>query len=118
MFIFYLPQDYKKNTITKINFQTFYFFKDLQKAVDILNIQQWAKLKVLDKGRVQYVCRKENAPNKDDFKWVVGYLSGSGTPENPKNPHTYVVTELEGVEYKSIKVNKFFEGAVIYKMGG
>ena len=71
----------------------------------------------MDKGRVQYVCRKENAPNKDDFKWVVGYLSGMGTPENPKNPHTYVVTELDGVEYKSIKVNKFFEGTVIYKMG-
>lgn len=104
-----------KNTDTDI--RALHNTQDLQKAVDILNIQQWEKLKGLDKGRVQYVCRKENAPNKDDFKWVVGYLSGSGTPENPKNPHTYVVTELDGVEYKSIKVNKFFESTVIYKMG-
>ena len=91
--------------------------EEKQKAIDILNMQDWEKLNLLDKGRVQYVCRKEHAPNPDDFKWVVGYLSGKGTPENPKNPHTYVITKLDGVEYKSIKVNKYFEGTVIYKMG-
>ena len=91
--------------------------QDKQRAIDILNMQLWEKLNILDKGRVQYACRKEHAPNPDDFKWVVGYLSGIGTPENPKNPHTYVITKLDGVEYKSIKVNKYFEGTVIYKMG-
>ena len=91
--------------------------QDKQRAIDILNMQLWEKLNILDKGRVQYVCRKEHAPNPDDFKWVVGYLSGIGTPENCKNPHTYVITKLDGVEYKSIKVNKYFEGTVIYKMG-
>ena len=45
------------------------------------------------------------------------YLSGLGTPENPKNPHSYVITKLDGIEYKSIKVNKYFEGTVIYKIG-
>ena len=89
--------------------------QDKQKAIDILNMQLWEKLNLLDKGREQYVCRKEHAPNPDDFKWVVGYLSGIGTPENPRNPHSYVITNLGGVEYKSIKVNKYFEGTVIYK---
>ena len=88
-----------------------------QRAIDILNMQLWEKLNILDKGRVQYVCRKEHAPNPDEFKWVVGYLSGTGTPENPKNPHSYVITKLDGIEYKSIKVNKYFEGTVIYKIG-
>lgn len=91
--------------------------QDKQRDLDILNVQLWEKLNIQDKGRVQYVCRKEHAPNPDDFKWVVGYLSGIGTPENPKNPHTYVITRLDGVEYKSITVNKYFEGTVIYKIG-
>ena len=90
---------------------------DEQRAIDILNMQLWEKLNILNKGRVQYVCRKEHAPNPDEFKWVVGYLSGTGTPENPKNPHSYVITKLDGIEYKSIKVNKYFEGTVIYKIG-
>lgn len=90
---------------------------DNERAVKILEMQKWVKLSTLDKGRIMYACRKEDSPNPDDFKWVVGYLSGRGTPENPKNPHSYVYTEVDGVEYKSIKVNKFFEGTIIYKMG-
>ena len=82
-----------------------------------MEMQKWVELSSLDKGRIMYACRKEDSPNPDDFKWVVGYLSGRGTLENPKNPHTYVYTEVDGVEYKSIKVNKFFEGTIIYKMG-
>lgn len=89
---------------------------DNERAVRILNVQNWVELIARDKGRFQYVCRKDDSPDPDDFKWVVGYLSGRGIPENPKNPHTYVVSELDGVKYKSIKVNKFFEGTVIYKM--
>ena len=90
---------------------------DNERAVKILEMQKWVKLSTLDKGRIMYACRKEDSPNPDDFKWVVGYLSGRGTPENPKNPHSYVYTEVDGVEYKSIKVNRFFEGTIIYKMG-
>ena len=93
------------------------YSSDNKRAVKILEMQKWVKLSSLDKGRTMYACRKEDSPNPDDFKWVVGYLSGRGTPENPKNPHTYVYTEMDGVEYKSIKVNKFFEGTIIYKMG-
>ena len=95
----------------------FIYSSDYERAVKILEMQMWVKLSTLDKGRIMYACRKEDSPNPDDFKWVVGYLSGRGTPENPKNPHTYVYTEVDGVEYKSIKVNKFFEGTIIYKMG-
>ena len=91
--------------------------REYKKAIKILNSQKWEKLSKLDKGRVQYACTKQFSPNPDDFKWVVEYLSGRGTPENPKNPHSYVYTEVDGVEYKSIKVNKFFEGTIIYKMG-
>ena len=93
------------------------YSSDNERAVKILEMQKWVKLNALEKGRIMYACRKEDSPNPDDFKWVVGYLSGRGTPENPKNPHSYVYTEVDGVEYKSIKVNKFFEGTIIYKMG-
>ena len=89
--------------------------EDKERAIRILNTIRWEKLDILDKGRVQYVCRKEFALNPDDFKWVVGYLSGIGTPEDPKSPHSYMVSNLNGIEYKSIKVNKYFEGTVIYK---
>ena len=89
--------------------------EDKERAIRILNTLRWEKLDILYKGRVQYVCRKEDARNPDAFKWVVGYLSGIGTPENPKNPYSYVITNLGGVEYKSIKVNKYFEGTVIYR---
>ena len=95
----------------------FIYSSDYERAVKILEMQMWVKLSTLDKGRIMYACRKEDSPNPDDFKWVVGYLSGRGTPENPKNPHSYVYTEVDGVKYKSIKVNKFFEGTIIYKMG-
>ena len=87
------------------------------KAARILNQQNWEQINNTEDGRVQYCSRKQFAPNPDDFKWVVGYLSGIGTPENPKNPYSYVITNLGGVEYKSIKVNKYFEGTVIYKFG-
>ena len=91
--------------------------EEKQKAIRILQQQNWEKLNNTPDNRLQYCSRKQFSPNPDEFKWVVEYLSGIGTPENPKNPHSYVITKLNGVEYKSIKVNKYFEGTVIYKIG-
>ena len=89
--------------------------EDKQRAIEILNSQLWEKLSLLDKGRIQHVCRKEFAANQTDFEWVVGYLSEIGTPENPKSPYSYMISNIDGIEYKSIKVNKYFEGTVIYR---
>ena len=91
--------------------------EEKQKAIRILQQQNWEKLNNTPDNRLQYCSRKQFSPNPDEFKWVVEYLSGRGTPENPKSPHSYVITKLNGIEYKSIKVNKYFEGTVIYKIG-
>ena len=91
--------------------------KDIDRALGIIESLPWERQSIIGKGRVQYCVTQKNVPNASEFQWLLGYISDNGTPENPNNPCSYVITRLNGTEYKTIRSNKYFKSDVLYKFG-
>lgn len=91
--------------------------EDTERAQKIIDSLPWERLNILDKGRVQYCVTQKHAPDASEFEWLLGYISDNGTPENPNNPCSYVITKLNGTEYKTVRTNKYFKTDVLYKFG-